>query len=431
MRLVVVLASVAVACGARSELATGDADAAAPRIPVAGCKDALEPGALKPVERFCSDRSRRSPVPAPAHPHVVWTKTIPDDQQWWALTVDAQGRAIVAGRVWSSDAELVSTFDPDGNASWTLAPPPSHSGSLLNRTILRAGGTTALIDYGWIPKSGSNQFSSLDVVSIDGALLSTGIWLPSVGDTLVSPDGDVFVEDRTIDGIGSYFGGIARLRADGSMIWEDRGDCESAGDVPEPYAWALRGNDVVLACDGRDDGKVHLREVDENDVPMATTTVDGVLQSDVVVAPDGHALFLALRSSPPARVDLADLAPDGTATVHPLGLTASPDGLAQVAVAADGTFLSFDSEGLVAVADGVLRWRAPATVSRLSSEDLMADSASTVVMAMHDWVEAFDIATGAILWSVAIPEAATPHLAPAGAHAIYLLTETSLSLIAD
>lgn len=427
------VALVCVACGGRSALATRDGGSGgAPGTPPAnGCKDALEPGAFAPVDRFCSDRSRRSPVVAPAHPHVVWTRTFPKDDVW-ELVVDASGDAIVIGERQNKTpyAESVWAFDRAGDELWT-ATPQSPPAAWLTRAVLRGDGAIDLADYTWDPTAPPYQSSNSYVLSSSGASETAGAWLPTMGDILVSPDGAIYVEQILADIYGWSFLGVARMASNGTPVWEDRGASESAGDVPAPYAFALRGNHLLLAANAHDATVVHVHEVDENDVTVFDTDVDGRLASDVVVAPDGRAEFLvALPPYATSNLEQVEIAQNGASATHPLGLQSGDDWPTKAAVARDGTFVSFASTGLVAISDGTVRWQAP--IADLGTHtDLLVDPATTVVVATSGSARGFDLATGLPLWSCTVPEGGAMRVAPAGPRALYVQSDHSLVLLSD
>lgn len=297
-----VLALLALACGAKSELAGVDRESPSPSPPginpthPQGCIAGLAPGAPAPIRGYCSDRAGRATHALPSAPSVLaslQTESVIGAEP----RVDASGRVYFAIDTDDTDSAVLEhvliAVDPDASLVWSL----ELEGRIGDFAIV-ADGTLRVIESTW-----ENGAITRHVAH-------------------VSRDGTVFGRHRLPDGSGVAFavsaggdlvftptgnenaGRVVATRSDGTLVWRS----EPLAGYAEPAAIGHDGRVLVsasraeraevVALDGASGGLLWRHQTDGYAGPPA-------------VAPDGSLRF-ALGAPDLSSQELVALETDGS-----------------------------------------------------------------------------------------------------------------------
>jgi len=285
-----------------------------------------------------------------------------------------------------------------------------------------------------------NQLGLVALSKETGDLMSEVTWAvassPSflgIGHVFARGDDTMLVERTSSLGFAYSFDGVSRIDANGNVLWTFvNDDCApSGGDSPSPHPFIRIGEDMLIVCESGP------RLIDANGKTVRDTPLALMPEPrSTALRPDGHVVYVAHDDTGASKVIDLDTSgiPHATEFDTFFGWNA--------AMAADGTFLfiAYDhpltSLYLVAFATDHVSWSVPLGYPTDSfAPDLMVDEGHTVVVATRTTIAAFDSMSGIKLWEVPIADSdagvASPSLAAAGPHALYVLRDRTLFRLSD
>lgn len=418
LRLLIPLQSfVAISCGGRSSqpLCDNTDDGGAPSPPSNDpCPFAVLPGAPNSMFRNCSTRDGRTRAPAPASPRITWTNPAvplapylddPDVAAGWmassaALSSDATGHVYLSALVTSAPGSLVERVDArDGTIDWADR---LTGGDEVSSVVLRGASRAQLFD------PSPSTIATFDVCSGDESTAASPVDVSA--HPLIGSDGSFYIAV----GGASASGVVSRISPDGTPLWTSAALSTFAPSSKD----TVGGAGLVLAPDGtvlvdisvgNAGGFVTVVAALDPETGTARwqTVVPATEFCYPIVGPDGSFTFVVLTPNDDASAEettqVVSLDRDGQVRFA----TTLPGWAAYMAaVALDGTILlniEALENGIAALSPaGRLEWTQ--WFGQTSIMNATVASNGTVLVSA-DSVVALDLATGAVKWSLAPPNA--------------------------